>query len=335
MAMVTDARLQEMFSLALEYRTKGLTDLVSNSNVLLKQMKQRGNFATFSGPAIRERLLYNETGTYTRYSGYDTLAMLPAELVNDAVFTPKMASVAVVLSSEEILKNSGDSQLMDVMSVHMDAAEQELLDRFTEDLHSAGAEANQIGGLQMAVPTTPTNDYGGISRSSYSLWATTTYDANSQTINGVSITGVTSTSVKPLFNYIMIKRSRGNKGPSLILASEEHFLAYTAAVESIQRVTDNHTESNLGYTSIRYYGGGKSVDIVLEGGIGTAMPSNTSYFLDMSSIRFRYHPDRNFTAFGGKRSPVSQDATVQFLGFMGELTMNNSLHNAKLYDSTP
>jgi hypothetical protein len=245
-----------------------------------------------------------------------------------------MAAVAVVLSSEEILKNSGESQLMDVMSVHMDAAEQEMQDRFTEDLHSAGAEANQIGGLQMAVPTTPTNDYGGISRSSYPAWATTTYDANSQTINGVSITGVLSTTIKPLLNYIMIKRSRGTKGPNLILMAEEHFLCYSAATESIQRITDSHSGSDLGSTSLKYYGAGKSVDIVLEGGIGTAMPANTTYLLDMSSIKFRVHPDRNFAAFGGKRSPINQDAVVQYLGFMGELTMNNSLHNAKLYDSS-
>lgn len=334
-SMVSDARLQELFSLALEYRSKGLTDLVSNSNVLFKEMKARDNFATFSGPAIRERLLYNETGTYTRYAGFETLAMLPAELVNDAVFTPKMGAVAVVLPMDEVLKNSGENQLMDVMEVHMNAAEQELIDRFTEDLHSAGAASNQIGGLQMAVPTTPTNTYGGIDRGTYTLWATTTYDANSMTVGGASITAVTSTTIKPLLNYIVIRRSRGTKGPNLILMAEEHFINYSAATEAIQRVTDNHTDTNLGYTSLKYYGAGKSINIVLEGGIGTAMPSNTTYLLDMSSIRFRYHPDRNFQAFGGKRSPVNQDAVVQFIGFMGELTLNNSLHNAKLYDSAP
>jgi hypothetical protein len=334
MALVTDARLQELFSLALEYRTPGLTDLVSNSNVIFKEMKKRGNWATFSGPAIRERLLYQESGTYTRYAGFDTLAMLPVELVNDAVFTPKQGAVAVVLPMDEVLKNSGENQLMDVMSVHMDAAEQELIDRFTEDLHSAGAEYQQIGGLQMAVPTTTTNDYGGISRSTNSQWATTTYDANSITLAGTAITTVSSTTIKPLLNHVMILRSRGNKGPNLILMSAEHFLSYSAATEAIQRVTDNHTDSNLGFTTLKYFGANKAVDIVLEGGIGTAMPANTTYFLDMSSIRFRYHPDRNFSSFGGKRSPINQDAVVQYLGFFGELTMNNPLHNAKMYDSS-
>ena len=39
--------------------------------------------------------------------------------------------------------------------------------------------------------------------------------------------------------------------------------------------------------------------------------------------------------FGGKQTPVNQDAIVQHVGFFGELTMNNPLHMAKLYDSSP
>lgn len=66
MAINTNERLQEAFSLALEDRSQGYADLVSNSNAILYLMKKRGQFKTFSGPTIRERLLYAESGTYTR-----------------------------------------------------------------------------------------------------------------------------------------------------------------------------------------------------------------------------------------------------------------------------
>lgn len=131
----------------------------------------------------------------------------------------------------------------------------------------------------------------------------------------------------------MIERSRGQKGPNLILMSQEHFLAYSAATEAIQRITDETRLSKLGFTSLRYYGSGRSVDIVLEGGIGSAMPSNVTYLIDTTALKFRYHPDRNFSKIGGKQTPVNQDAIVQHIGFMGELTMCNPLHMAKLYDS--
>lgn len=332
MALTSTEKLQEAFSLALEDRSAGYADLVSNSNAILFLMKKKGQFKTFSGPTIRERLLYNESGTYTRYSGYQFLNPAPAELFNDAEFTAKLAAVSVTLSGEDILKNSGTNQLKDIMEEHMSAAEQELQDRFVEDLHSDGSASNQIGGLQMAIPTTPTNTYGGIDRNAQTIWRTTTYDANSA-FSG--ITAVTSTTVKTIFDNIMIARSRGNKGPNVIASSQEHYIAYTAATVAIQQITNENELGKLGFSSLKYYGAGKSVDVVLEGGIGSAMPSNTTYFLDTNALRFRYHPDRNFVKFGGKQMPVNQDAVVQHIGFYGNLTLNNPLHSAKMYDSSP
>lgn len=338
MALNTNERLQEALSLAIEDRSSGYQDLVSNSNVLLSVMKSKGMWKTFEGPTIRERLLYNEAGTYTRYSGYQFLNPKPAELVNDAEFTPKLGAVSVVLSGEDILQNSGSSaQLMDIMELHLEAAEQELEDRFQEDIHSDGTAdgGRQIGGLQLAIPTTPSSGtYGGISRSSNAIWRTTTYDANS---DFTGVTAVTSSTIKPIFNQIMIERSRGKKGPDMILASQSHYLAYQAATEAIQRITDGGTsaanKAGPGFPSLKFYGAGKSVDIYLEGGIGSAMPDDITYFIDSSALRFRYHKDRNFSKFGGKQTPVNQDAVVQHIGFYGELTMVNPLHMAKLIDS--
>lgn len=334
MALNTNERLQEAFSLALEDRSQGYADLVSNSNAILYMMKKRNQFQSFSGPTIRERLLYNESGSYTRYSGYQYLNPSPVELFNDAEFTPKLAAVSVTLSGEDILKNSGTNQLKDIFREHMKAAETELEDRFTEDLHSDGTAdgGKQIGGLQLVIPTTPSSgSYGGIARSN-AIWRTTTYDANSA-FSG--ITGVTGTTIKTILDNIMIARSRGNKGPNMICMSQEHYIAYTAATVAIQQIHNENELGKLGFTSLKYYGAGKSVDVVLEGGIGSAMPSNTTYFIDTNALKFRYHPDRNFVKFGGKQQPVNQDAIVQHIGFYGELTMNNPLHMAKLYDSSP
>lgn len=336
MALTTNERLQEALSLALEDRSSGYQDLVSNANVVLSLMKDKGMWKTFEGPTIRERLLYAESGTYTRYSGYQFLNPTPAELINDAEWTPKLAAVSVVLSMEDILQNSGSTaQLMNIMDVHIEAAEQELRDRFTEDLHSDGTAdgGRQIGGLQLAIPTDPTTGtYGGINRATNAIWRTTSYDANSAF---TGVTAVSDTTVKGIFNEIVIERSRGKNGPDLILASQEHYLAYQKATETIQRITDGGGVGKLGFPSLKFYGAGKSMDIVLEGGIGSAMPANTTYFIDTNCLRFRYHKDRNFSKFGGKQTPVNQDAVVQHIGFYGELTMTNPIHMAKLYDSSP
>lgn len=333
-SIVSNAKLQEAFSLALEERSKGYADLVSNANVLLYQMKKRGLWKEYSGPTIRERLLYNESNTYQRYSGYDLLNIQPAELFNDAEFTPKLAKVTVTLSGEDILKNSGANQIKDVMEEHMTAAEQELQDRFCEDLHSDGTAdgGKQIGGLQLVLPTTVSSGtYGGIARSN-TVWQTRTVDANSAY---AGITAVTSSTIYTIFNNIFMAYSKGKKGPDMVLCSSEHFGAFTAATVAIQQITNENELGKLGFQNLKFYGSGKSVDVVLEGGIGSAMPANTTYFIDTAALKFRYNPNRNFESFGGNRTPVNQDAVVKHIGFMGELTMNNPQHMIKMYDSSP
>ena len=63
----------------------------------------------------------------------------------------------------------------------------------------------------------------------------------------------------------MIERSRGRTGPDLILSSQEDYGAYMAATESIQRITDGGgMVAKLGFPSLKFYGAGKSMDIVLE-----------------------------------------------------------------------
>ncbi|MEL6758225.1 MAG: phage major capsid protein [Pseudomonadota bacterium] len=332
MPLTSNERLQETLSLALEQRSPGYQDLVSNANPILKMMKDEGMFKEFSGPKIRERLQYQQSGTYKRYSHLQFLNPVRKELFNDAEWEPKLAAVSVVLSGEDILKNSGSNQILDIMEEKIEAAEVELQDRFVEDVHSNGTAEHQIGGLQLALPTDPTTGtYGGISRADNSIWRPFSYDAHTAfpTIG----TQVANNTIQKMYRQIMIDNQRGQQAPSLICASAEHFGAYADAVESIQRIQDENELGKLGFANLKFYGAGKSVPIVLEAGIGSAMPANTSYFVNPKTLCFRYHPDRNFEKFGGKLVPVNQDAVVQHIGWMGNITMTNSLFNGKLYDS--
>ena len=327
-SIVSNEKLTEAFSLAVEDRSRGYADLVSNSNVILSLMKKKGGWNTFSGPTIRERLLYNESGTYVRYSGYEFLNPKPADLFADAEYAPKMAAVSVTLSSEEILKNAGSGQLLDVMEAHISAAETELQDRFVEDLHSDGAAANQIGGLQLAVPTVASSGtYGGIDRSAVTKWRTGTYTATGL-VGGV----LTKDNIHKAFSSVLINHTRGKNGPNVIAVDSTIYQVFSDALINIQRVTKEGESATLGFPSLAYAGVGYNLDVVLEGGIGSAMPSGTAYFLKVGKdgLNFRYNSERNFSSFGGKQRPINQDAIVQHIGFMGNVTMANPLYQAKL-----
>ena len=119
--------------------------------------------------------------------------------------------------------------------------------------------------------------------------------------------------------------------------SPEHYAAYDAATIAIQRQQNETTLGKLGFSALEYIGGGKRAEIVLDGGIGSNMPANTTFGLNTDTFRLRYHPNRNFDKLfdGDGQMPIDKDAIAQFIGWMGELTMTNPLFNWRMYDTYP
>lgn len=337
MAINTTAAYQQVLSMALEERSPGYQDLVSDNNALLAVLKRKGLWKSYSGPRIRETLQIDKADAQW-YNSFDFLNSAPIELFNDAYFTPKMVAVPITLSMEEILNNEGESQIMDVMESYIDAAERSLMDTMDEALHGDGTAngGKAINGLAVAVPiVTNTGTYGGISRADNAIWRTNTFDLHSyDTTIG---TQVNTTTIRPFLNKIMTARSRGRRHADLLLMSPEHYSAYDAATVAVQRITKEGGLAKLGFSSLEYVGGGKKAEIVLDGGIGSNMPANTTFGLDTDSLRVRFNANRNFSKLfeGDGQKPINQDAIQQFIGWMGEFTMNNPLFNWRAYDSTP
>jgi hypothetical protein len=332
----TVAAYQQILSMSLEQRSTQYQDLVSNNNALFAVLKRKGLWQTYSGPRIRQTLqIAKQVAQW--YSGYDQLLNPALDLFNDAVYDPKQVVVPVILSMQEILNNSGTNQLIDVYDNYITAAEKTLTDTMDAGLYSDGTAngGKQITGLGAAVPIiTNTGTYGGIARTNV-IWQTKTYDANSMaTAIG---TQVSATTIRPMLNFVMTKQSRGKDYADLLIMSPEHYAAYDAATVAIQRQTNETSLGALGFSALEYIGGGKRAEIVLDGGIGSNMPANTTFGIDTDSFRVRYHPERNFSKIfdGEGMMPIDKDAIAQFVGWMGEVTMTNPLFNWRMYDSNP
>jgi len=333
----TNAAYQQILSMALEDRQPKYQDLVSNNNALLALTKRKGYWETYSGPRIRQTLqIAKQTAQW--YSGYDQLINSALDLFNDCYYDPKMVVVPIILSNQEILNNQGDNQLIPVLKAYMEAAEKSLSDTFDAGLYSDGTAngGKQMTGLGAAVPIVNTSGtYAGIDRGSATIWRTQTFDAQSSfsTIG----TQVNSTTIRPFLNAIMTKQSRGRDYADVLIMSPEHFSAYDAATIAIQLQTNETTLGQLGFTALEYIGGGKRAEIVLDGGIGSNMPANTTFGLNSDTFRVRYNPERNFDPLfpGEGQMPIDKDAIAQYVGWMGELTMTNPLFNWRFYDSNP
>ena len=332
----TNERLQQTLSLTLEQRSPGYQDLVSRSNATMALMKKRGMWKSYHGPSIRERIKYQNLNNFTWYDGYDFLNPRPRELFADAEWTPKMAATSITLSGREILDNMGPGQQLDILTEYVEAAEEELAAEFEIALHGDGTGGNgkAISGLKVAIPTDPTTGtYGSISRANNSIWRTKSFNIQS---DFPGQTQLSSANVFSIYSKCMIALMRGKRGPTFALQSPEHYAAVEAAMTSIQRITDNNSEvGRLGFPSYEFIVAGRRLSFVLDAGQTSQMPANTTYFIDVDALTFRYHPERNFEKIGGKMMPINQDAIVQHIGFMGELTMKNPTSMGKLYDSNP
>ena len=323
--------------MTLEDRSSSYEDLVSNNNALLAVLRRKGLWNTYSGPRIRQTLQIGKQVAQW-YSGFDQLLNPAIDLFNDAYFEPKMVVVPVILSMQEILNNEGEAQLMDVYDAYISAAERALEDVMDVAMHSDGTAngGKQLTGLATAIPiVTNAGIYGGISRVDNAIWRTQTYDANSMA--PALGTQVNKDTIRPMISFIMNKQSRGRDYADLLLMSPEHYAAYDAATVAIQRQTNETSLGKLGFSSVEYIGGGKRAEIVLDGGIGSNMPANTTFGLHTDSLRLRYHPNRNFDKLfdGDGQMPIDKDAIAQFIGWMGELTQTNPLFNWRFYDSNP
>ena len=335
--ITSNAAYQQILSMTLEERSADYQDLVSNNNALLAVMRRKGLWQTYHGPQIRQTLQIGKQNAQW-YSGYDQLLNPAIDLFNDAFFSPKFVVVPIVLSMQEILNNEGEGQLIDVYDAYIDAAERALEDTMDAGIYSDGTAngGKQITGLATAVPIVNTSGvYGGIDRGTAIIWRTQVFDA--QSFNATIGTQVTSATIRPFLNAIMTRQSRGRDYADLLLMSPEHYAAYDAATVAIQRQTNETSLGQLGFSALEYIGGGKRAEIVLDGGIGSNMPANTTFGLNTDSLRLRYHPNRNFDKLfdGDGQMPIDKDAIAQFIGWAGELTMVNPLYNWRFFDSNP
>ncbi len=337
MAVTTDRQYRQVLTASLAYRKSGIEDLVFNSNPVMAAIRRNGKVRSYSGPEIRHHLqIDKQAGQW--FTGYDILKNPPIELFNDAVFTPKNIAVPISFSGTELLANKGSTQEIDLMESYLESAEGSMADAMEVAIHGDGTAdgGRQLTGLGAALPiVTNTGIYGGINRGTYALWRTTTYDANSAfpTIG----TQVDSTTIRPMYETILAQRSRGSSGASLLIASQQHYLAYSASLVAHQRITSSGPSGKLGFTSLEFAGAGKNAEVVLASGLNSSMPANTTYGIDTSSIYLYYHPQRNMVPLfeGDGAMPINQDAIAQFLAWNGEFVLGNPLFNWRLYDSSP
>jgi hypothetical protein len=227
----------------------------------------------------------------------------------------------VVWSGLEKLKNMGEFEVIDLVGSRVKNAEKSLYDLVAQASYSAGTGSGgkQMAGLGLYVVNDPTTGtVGGISRATNTFWRNQVVSVTmSATV--INIASTNPSQFLSAVNQIAIACTRGQDHPDLYVADGRAYRMYLESLQPIQRVTSTDL-AGYGFTALKYYGVGGNADFALDNGY---CPTKTVYALNTDYIYLRPHPDRNFTALGGDRIPVNQDATVRFLGFAGNMTASN------------
>ena len=167
---------QQILSMALEERSSGYQDLVSNNNALLAVMQRKGLWQTYQRPAHPPDAASREATSRSGTPATISCSTRRSICSTTPIFEPKMVVVPVILSMQEILNNEGEAQLMDVFDSYIEAAERALEDAMDAALYGDGSAngGKQLTGLATAMPiVTNTGVYGGIDRAHRNaIWRT-------------------------------------------------------------------------------------------------------------------------------------------------------------------
>ena len=305
-------------------RTRKLADNMTRNNAILRELSKRGNgFLPFDGgTTIVQELNYANNSNATWYTGYEPVAINPQETFTAAEFDMKLLAVAVSISGQEMLQNSGEERSINLVASRVQNAESTMDNVVATSMYSDGTGfgGKEIGGLRQLVADTPTNTVGGISRTAWPFWANI---SQAGTFTAAGIQGTMNT----LWNQLV----RGTDRPTVILADNTAYGIYMQSLQAIQRVTDPDWAS-AGFTNMAYMG---NTPVILDGGYqgSTAppagpptggAPSSHMYFLNGKYIHFRPHKDRNMSVMDPDRYSTNQDAVIKRIGWAGNMTVSNS-----------
>ena len=305
----------DVFTLSLESRTGTLADNVSKSNALLKCLQEKGNIRTISGGSkILEELEYGE-GDLTWYSGYESITYTPKQLFTAAEYSLKLCAVPVAVSGEDMLKNAGHEQIMNLLEKRIENACKTMCNKMSAAIYSDGTGSNgkEIGGLALLVADAPeTGTVGGINRAT----------AGNEFWRNKSLTPsatMTSSTILKNMDKLFMQLCRGHERPDLIVAGNDIYTTFEEALTPLQRFSDGKM-ADAGFVNLKY----KNVDVIFDGGQGGHCADNKMYFLNTNYIYLRPHKERNMQVIGGERVSVNQDAMYKIIGWAGNMTMSNA-----------
>jgi len=254
-----------------KYYVPKLVDNIFDSNAFFMRMKKKGKMPTYSGGTkIMQPIIYATNTSGGWYSGDANLTIDAVDTKTALEFNPKFGYQSITVLRTDILKNSGDAAVIDLVKAEFQVAERSMRDRFGTGLFSDGTDSESITGARVFCSTSST--YGGISQSTYS-WLQSQVDSSSTTLT------------IPTLQTQFEAASEDNDMPTVAFTTGTLYNAYYGQLQPQQRFSDGDTARG-GFKNILYNG----IPVMID----SHVPANHWFFFNENYIDLRTHKDENF-----------------------------------------
>lgn len=276
-----------------------LADQITQENALTAWLNTKSRVTLDGGSVVRRPLVFAFNDTVSTYSGYDIIDTTPQEGLGWAEYQWRQHAGSVVISGEEVRKNSGAAQLINLLQAKVDQLRFSVADDMNAMLWAAsvGNGGKDFNSIPVLVKDSGT--IGEINPSTYTWWKSTLKTGiDLTTFDGIE-------DLSNLYNTVRLNRGR----PDGAFASQAVYEAYEAlAVPNIR--FEGARMAELGFMTAAF----KGMELMFEPDV----PAATIYLLDSSRLEFVQHSAAwlSLTEF---QRPYNQDAKVALILSMGQL----------------
>jgi hypothetical protein len=282
-----------------------LYDNIFNGNPLLNRAKSKGWYSKIDGgKKVLIPLEYAELSASAWYTGAETLDNTDNETMTAAEYAWKSVYCSIVISRQDELMNSGDSQVIDLVKSKMKTAEKTMRKKLSSGLYSAGTDPKEIVGLRVHLATSQSP--GGISQTDNSWWQ-------------AQIDSTTTTLTLPAMQAVDNDCSEDDEKPTVLVSNKTLFNSYWGLLQPHQRFVDKNT-GDAGFTSLMFNGKPYICD--------SNAPASHLAFLNEGHLHLKVHKDEDMR-FEPFAKPINQNVKVGRIYWFGVFgSSNNRFHGA-------
>ncbi len=321
-----------LLSTTLENWAKGCEDQVTSSLFFYYMLKRSKSWISVGSLGERAKFsMRYENGNADSYDDYDILDTAPMDGITAAFFNWVQMAVSISISRIEERKNSGEHQIIDLLSEKTDQAMSGLIEKFIRALlqgngiNTASAittpYTNPVNGsvffspLALLVGQTPTaGTVGGV--------ACNVTNSKGQSYWANQKRAATDTNFASFLKDLSGLRNDCSKGiggpPDMHLTDQATYELYEAALRSQNRYTET-TRADIPFDNIAFHGKPVTWDEFMANWSGAttvqSAAQGTWVMLNSKNIQIKYDAQTNFITTPFIR-PENQDAkTAQILWY--------------------